>query len=92
MRTADFDYVLPPEFIAQTPAEPRDASRLLVLDRASGSIHHHHVRDLPDLLAPGDVLILNRTRVLPARLRAHKVPTGGRAELLLLKRLAPRRW
>ncbi len=92
MRTSDFDYDLPPEFIAQTPTEPRDASRLLVLDRASGSIRHHHVRDLPDLLDPGDVVVLNQTRVLPARLRARKVPTGGRAELLLLKRLAPRRW
>lgn len=92
MRTSDFDYDLPAEFIAQTPTEPRDASRLLVLDRASGSIRHHHVYDLPDLLDPGDVVVLNQTRVLPARLPARKVPTGGRAEVLLLKRLAPRRW
>lgn len=92
MRTSDFDYNLPPEFIAQTPSEPRDAARLLVLDRATGSIWHHHVRDLPDLLDPGDVVILNQTRVLPARLRARKVPTGGRAELLLLKRLDARQW
>ncbi len=92
MRTFDFDYDLPPEFIAQTPTEPRDASRLLVLDRASGSIRHCRFRDLPDLLEPRDLLVLNQTRVIPARLRARKVPTGGRVEILLLKRLGPRRW
>ncbi|MEW6569353.1 MAG: tRNA preQ1(34) S-adenosylmethionine ribosyltransferase-isomerase QueA, partial [Chloroflexota bacterium] len=92
MRTSDFDYHLPPDFIAQTPIEPRDASRLLVLNRATGTVAHHVFRDLPDLLSPGDLLVLNQTRVLPARLHARKVPTGGRVELLLLKRLAPRRW
>jgi len=83
MKVSDFDYDLPPELIAQRPVEPRDASRLLVLDRATGSIAHHHFRDLPDLLRPGDVLVANDTRVIPARLFARK-PTGGRVEILLL--------
>lgn len=91
MRLSDFDYALPPELIAQTPIEPRDAARLLVLDRHSGVTAHHHVRDLPDLLRPGDLLVANRSRVLPARIRGW-LRGGGRAELLLLKRLAPARW
>ncbi|TET83092.1 MAG: tRNA preQ1(34) S-adenosylmethionine ribosyltransferase-isomerase QueA, partial [Anaerolineales bacterium] len=92
MRTSDFDYHLPPEMIAQRPADPRDASRLLVLDRGSGSLSHHSFRDLIRFLSPGDALVLNQTRVIPARLPARKVPTGGRVELLLLKRLAPQTW
>ena len=91
MRLSDFDYALPPELIAQTPIEPRDAARLLVLDRHSGVTAHHHVHDLPDLLRPGDLLVANRSRVLPARIRGW-LRGGGRAELLLLKRLAPARW
>jgi len=78
--------------IAQRPADPRDASRLLVLDRGSGSLSHHSFRDLIRFLSPGDALVLNQTRVIPARLPARKVPTGGRVELLLLKRLAPQTW
>jgi len=77
------DYELPPERIAQSPAEPRDAARLLVLERATGIIHHGHVRDLPDWLVSGDLLVRNTTRVLAARLRGRKV-TGGAAEALLL--------
>jgi S-adenosylmethionine:tRNA ribosyltransferase-isomerase len=92
VRTDDFDYDLPTRFIAQTPAEPRDSSRLMVLDRARGSLTHRLFRDLPDLLSSSDVLVLNQTRVLPARLRARKLPTGGKAEILLLKRLAPQTW
>jgi S-adenosylmethionine:tRNA ribosyltransferase-isomerase len=91
MQLADFDYTLPPERIAQTPIEPRDAARLLVLDRASGKLAHHHVRDLPNLLQAGDLLVANRSRVLPARVRGH-LHGGGRAELLLLRRLGPARW
>src|SRR5690349_21422556 len=91
MQLADFDYTLPPERIAQTPIEPRDAARLLVLDRASGQLAHLHVRDLPDLLQAGDLLVANRSRVLPARVRGH-LRGGGRAELLLLRRLGPARW
>ncbi len=85
MRTERFDYELPPELIAQEPVEPRDAARLMVVDRRTGHIAHHHFRDLPDLLRPGDVLVANNTRVIPARLFARK-PTGGRVEILLLVR------
>ena len=91
MRLSDFDYALPPERIAQTPIEPRDAARLLVLDRGTRKIQHRQVRDLPDLLAPGDLLVANRSRVLPARVLG-TLRGGGRAELLLLRRLEPTRW
>jgi S-adenosylmethionine:tRNA ribosyltransferase-isomerase len=86
MKTELFDYHLPPELIAQTPAEPRDSSRLLVLHRASGQIEHRHFRDIGDYLKPDDLLIANDTRVIPARLWAHKT-TGGRVEIFLLKQL-----
>ncbi len=85
MRTADFDYHLPPELIAQSPAEPRDSARLLVLDRGTGAIQHRVFRDLVDLLEPGDRLVANASRVIPARLRGRKTPSGGRIELLLLR-------
>jgi len=78
--------------IAQRPANPRDSSRLLVLDHGIGSPSHHSFRDLIRFLSPGDALVLNETRVIPARLPVRKIPTGGRAELLLLKRLAPQTW
>jgi S-adenosylmethionine:tRNA ribosyltransferase-isomerase len=84
MRTADFDYDLPPDLIAQTPLERRDASRLLVLDRASGSITHSAVERLPDFLRTGDLLVANNSRVLAARLQMRKADSGGRVELLLL--------
>jgi len=80
---ADFDYDLPPERIAQTPIEPRDAARLLV-DKGDRPPEHRHVRDLPDLLQPGDLLVVNETKVVPARLRLRRA-TGGAAELLLLE-------
>ena len=92
MRTDDFDYDLPPSFIAQHPAQPRDSSRLLVLDRLSGRIDHARFHDLPSFLSPGDAIVLNETRVIPARLRARKRPGGGRVEILLLRRLEPRLW
>ena len=91
MRTEAFDYPLPDSQIAQSPIEPRDASRLLVLDRARGTISHHCFRELPELLAPGDLLVRNDTRVLPARLVGAR-PTGGRAEALLLRDLGGDRW
>ncbi|MDI7277606.1 MAG: S-adenosylmethionine:tRNA ribosyltransferase-isomerase, partial [Anaerolineae bacterium] len=78
MRTADFDYQLPPEMIAQTPVEPRDSSRLLVVRRSDGALEHRHFRDLGGYLARGDLLVLNESRVIPARLQARKIPTGGR--------------
>jgi len=84
LKTSEFDYDLPPEFIAQTPTEPRDASRLLVLDRQNDRLEHAHFYDLGKYLHPGDVLVLNQTRVIPARLYGWKIPSGGRIELLLL--------
>ncbi|UCF61743.1 MAG: tRNA preQ1(34) S-adenosylmethionine ribosyltransferase-isomerase QueA, partial [Anaerolineaceae bacterium] len=92
MRTADFDYHLPPEMIAQRPADPRDSSRLLILDQKQETLNHHTFRDLPKFLSPGDALVLNETRVIPARLRGQKIPTSGRVELLLLNRRSPRTW
>ncbi len=92
MRTADFDYDLPQELIAQRPASPRDSSRLMVLDRRGGSIKHARFAQLPEFLRPGDTLVLNETRVIPARLRVWKAPSGGRGELLLLRRHGPRTW
>ena len=85
MRTDDFDYDLPEELIAQAPAEPRDSCRLLVLNRETGDIEHRRFTDVVEYLEPGDLLVANRTRVLPARLIGHK-PTGGAAEALLLRR------
>jgi len=85
MKTSDFDYHLPESSIAQTPAEPRDSSRLLVLHRATGDVEHRVFRDVSLFLQPNDLLILNQTRVIPARIFARK-STGGRVELLLLRR------
>src|SRR5882672_8009912 len=91
MHLADFDYDLPEDLIAQQPVEPRDAARLLVLDRSAAALAHHHVRDLPNLLRGGDLLVANRSRVLPARVRG-RLRGGGNAEFLLLKRLEPGHW
>jgi len=91
MKTSDFDYHLPDSAIAQTPAEPRDSSRLLVLHRHSGDVEHRIFRDLSLFLRSGDLLILNRTRVIPARIFAKK-ETGGRVELLLLRRRDALTW
>jgi len=92
MRTSDFDYDLPPERIAQSPAEPRDRSRLLVLNRADGSMEHRHFSDIIDYLQAGDVLVLNDSRVIPARLFGHKVDGGGKVEFLLLNRAGDSVW
>jgi S-adenosylmethionine:tRNA ribosyltransferase-isomerase len=86
MKLSEFDYALPPELIAQHPAHPRDSSRLLVLHRTDGRLEHRIFRDLPEYLTPQDVLVLNDTRVIPARLRGRK-PTGGTVEVLLLRPL-----
>lgn len=86
-----FDYDLPPELIAQTPIEPRHASRLMVVNRRTAEITHHTFADIVGLLHPGDILIANDTRVIPARLFGRK-QTGGKAEILLLKQLDPLRW
>ena len=85
MKTSDFYYDLPQELIAQTPLKRRDGSRLLTLNRETGEIAHRHFYDIREYLNPGDTLVLNDSRVLPARLLGHRVPTGGAAELLLLK-------
>ncbi|MFO7274247.1 MAG: tRNA preQ1(34) S-adenosylmethionine ribosyltransferase-isomerase QueA [Bacillota bacterium] len=92
MKLSDFDYDLPKELIAQKPVEPRDASRLMVVDRASGAIAHRRFRDLPEYLRPGDGLVINDTRVMPARLLGCRERTGGAMEVLLLKRLSRDRW
>ena len=84
MRTDDFDYRLPPDLIAQTPVEPRDASRLLVFDRASGSVGHSMFSHILDYLRPGDVMVFNQSRVIPARIRGRRADTGGKVEFLLL--------
>ena len=84
MKTSDFYYDLPEELIAQTPLEQRDTSRLMTLDRKTGKVEHHHFYDLLDYLNPGDCLILNNSRVLPARLLGHRMPGGGACEVLLL--------
>lgn len=92
MKLSDFDYHLPEELVAQRPAEPRDASRLLVVDRHSGALSHRYFRDLPAYLKPGDGLVLNETRVMPARLMGQREGTGGAMEVLLLKRIDKDRW
>ena len=86
MRTSDFDYHLPEHLIAQTPMEPRDHSRLLVVDTATGELSHRHFYDIGHFLQPGDLLVLNNSRVLPARLRGRRSGTGGAVEVLLLHR------
>lgn len=91
MKTSDFDYHLPESSIAQTPIEPRDSSRLLVLHRGTGELEHRIFCDVTDYLNPGDLLVLNRTRVIPARIYARK-DTGGRVELLLLRRRDALTW
>ena len=92
MRTSDFDYHLPQDLIAQTPIEPRDASRLLVLDRGSGRLQHKHFHQIVEYLLAGDVMVFNQSRVIPARLRGRRTDTGGKVEFLLLKRESPGVW
>ena len=91
MKTHDFYYELPEELIAQTPLQQRDASRLMVLNRVTGEIEHKHFYDIIDYLHPGDCLVLNDSRVLPARLLGHR-PTGGAVEVLLLRDLGDKKW
>ena len=92
MRTSDFDYNLSPHLIAQTPVEPRDSSRLLVLHRDNGHMEHRRFDELGDYLREGDVLVFNDSRVVPARLHGVREDTGGKVELLLLSRLQPGVW
>ena len=92
MKTSDFNYELPEELIAQTPLERRDASRLMTLRRTDGALEHHHFYELPDFLKPGDCLILNNSRVLPARLLGQRLPGGGACEVLLLIDRGEKTW
>jgi len=92
MKLQDFDYFLPQELIAQEPAESRDLSRLLVLDRSSGSVEHRRFTDCLEYFRPGDVLVLNNTRVIPARLIGVKDETGARIEVVLLRRVGLDSW
>lgn len=92
MKTSDFDYSLPVELIAQTPIEPRDQARLMVLNRSDGSLTHQRFSELADYLRAGDVLLFNNSRVIPARLSGKKVDSGGKLEILLLRRLRPNVW
>jgi S-adenosylmethionine:tRNA ribosyltransferase-isomerase len=92
MRTADFDYILPPELIAQQPADRRDESRLLVLHRADEKLEHRKFRDVLEFIRPGDVLVLNNSRVIPARLRGKNSKTGGAFEMLLLEENSANDW
>lgn len=87
-----FDYPLPENLVASHPAARRDQARLMVVNRASHSIAHHHFYELPTLLQSGDVLVLNNSRVIPARLIGHRLPSGGAVEVLLLHEEAPKRW
>ncbi len=92
MRTDEFDFNLPDDLIAQHPVEPRDQSRLLVVRRETGTWEHHIFAELPELLKPGDVLVRNNTRVVPARLLGHREATGGKWEGLFLRALADGSW
>ena len=91
MEVTDFDYDLPQELIAQTPVEPRDSSRLLVMDKKTGELEHRHFFNLPEYLKPGDVLVFNDTRVIPARLHGFK-DTGAHVEVFLLTRKDATDW
>lgn len=91
MEVTDFDYDLPEELIAQTPVEPRDSSRLLVMDKKTGELEHRHFYDLPEYLKPGDLLVFNDTRVIPARLHGVKT-TGAHVEVFLLTRKNATDW
>ncbi|MEA4893452.1 MAG: tRNA preQ1(34) S-adenosylmethionine ribosyltransferase-isomerase QueA [Peptococcaceae bacterium] len=92
MELKDFDYELPKELIAQTPIEPRDASRMLFLPKTQGEAQHSEFLHLPDFLAPGDLLVFNKTRVIPARLLGQKETTGGQVEVFLLHQQEPDLW
>ena len=92
MRTKDFDYDLPAELIAQTPIEPRDSSRLLVMDRKTGALEHNRFTDILGYLRPSDVMVFNQSRVIPARLYGHRAATGSKVEFLLIRRNADGTW
>src|SRR4030066_2370450 len=92
MKTSDFDYTLPVELIAQSPIEPRDHSRLMVLHRETGSPEDRKFFEIVDFLRPGDVMVFNDSRVIPARLKGKRRGSGGKVEILLLRRKEPGLW
>lgn len=92
MKVSDFDYDLPAGYIAQRPADPRDSSKLMRLNRRSGAVSHHSFADIVDMTTDNDVLVMNNTRVIPARLRAYKAESGGKVEILLLRQMDALRW
>lgn len=92
MKVSDFDYDLPAGYIAQRPADPRDSSKLMRLNRRSGAVSHHSFADIVDMIDANDVLVMNNTRVIPARLRAYKAESGGKVEILLLRQMDALRW
>ncbi len=92
MKTSEFDYRLPPEMIAQHPVEPRDSSRLLVVHRDTGALEHRIFRDITGYLRPGDILVCNDSRVIPARIYGRKTETGGKVEVLLVAKWGAKRW
>lgn len=92
LHTSDFDYHLPRELIAQTPIEPRDSSRLLVMDRSTSTLEHRGFRNILEYLRPGDVMVFNQSRVIPARLYGRRADTGSKVEFLLLRRNADSTW
>ena len=92
MQLADFDFPFDPSLIANKPVHPRDHARLLVVSRTGGARQHKQVKDLPPLLQPGDVLVLNDTKVIPARLRGIKLPGGGQIEILLVREREEQVW
>ena len=92
MKTKDFFYDLPEQLIAQTPVEPRDSSRLMIYDRHSKTVYHEVFNQLPKYLKKGDVLVINDTKVIPARIHGTKKGTGGKVEFLLLKRIDYTKW
>ena len=92
MQVADFDYTLPPELIAQYPAETREQSRLMIIRRATGEIVHTTFASIVDLFEPSDVLVVNNTKVIPARLLGQKQPTGGKVEIFLLRQVNETAW
>ena len=92
MKTSEFDYSLPPELIAQKPIEPRDHSRLLAVNRATGAMEHRRFNDILEYLRQGDVMVFNESRVIPARLKGKRAGSGGKVEILLLRRREPGTW
>ncbi|MDQ6734607.1 MAG: S-adenosylmethionine:tRNA ribosyltransferase-isomerase, partial [Nitrospirota bacterium] len=92
MLLSEFDFPFDPALVADRPVEPRDQARLLVVSRQNSACAHHRIADLPELLEPGDLLVVNDTRVLPARLTGHKRPGGGKVDMIFVKEVSDNTW